>query len=109
MTTQKKVIRDLYMNNIRFEPDYSGNHKYIAIIPQKGKRAKRVRFGSPQYEHFRDSVPKDLGGGVWSFLDHNDKDRRKAYRARHSKIKMKDGRLAYKVKYTPSYFSYWTL
>ncbi len=49
--------------------------------------------------------------GMSDFTIHKDKARRDRYRARHSKIKLKDGRLAYKVKGTPAYFSWrilWT-
>ena len=46
--------------------------------------------------------------GMSAFTQHKDKARRDRYRARHSKIKLKDGRLAYKVKGTPAFFS-WNL
>ena len=39
------------------------------------------------------------------FTFHKDEDRRRRYRARHSKILLKDGRPAYKVKGTAAYFS----
>jgi len=57
-------------------------------------KGKWVSFGHPSYE---------------DYTQHRDKKRRDRYRARHSKIKLKDGRLAYKVKGSPSYFSYWIL
>jgi len=41
-----------------------------------------------------------------TFGDHGDEKKRKAWRARHSKIKLKDGRLAHQVKGTPSYFAW---
>lgn len=44
--------------------------------------------------------------GMSDFTIHKDPARRDRYRARHSKIKLKDGRLAYKVKGTPAYFSW---
>lgn len=44
--------------------------------------------------------------GSGSFLDHKDDKIKSAWRARHSKIKLKDGRLAYKVKDTPEYLSW---
>jgi len=43
-----------------------------------------------------------------TFGDHGDEKKRKAWRARHSKIKRKDGSLAYKDKNSPSYWS-WNL
>lgn len=49
--------------------------------------------------------------GMSDFTIHKDKERRDRYRTRHSKIKLKDGRLAYKVKGTPAFFSWhilWT-
>ena len=46
--------------------------------------------------------------GMSDFTIHKDKARRDRYRARHSKIKLKDGRLAYKVKTQPAFWS-WNL
>lgn len=82
-----------------------GDYKYTAILSD----GKRVNFGNKHYQHYKDSVPKNLGGGIWSSKDHNDKKRRAAYRKRHSKIKLKDGRYSYQVKYTPAWFSYYYL
>ena len=41
-----------------------------------------------------------------TFFDHKDKSKRKAWRARHSKIKNKHGQLVHKLKTSPSYWSY---
>ena len=43
------------------------------------------------------------------FTFHKDEARRRRYRARHSKILLKNGRPAYKVKGTPAYFSWYLL
>jgi len=65
----------------------------------KGKRfyviyqGKRINFGSATGK---------------TFIDHGDKKIRDAWRARHSKIKLKDGRYAYKVKSTPEWWN-WNL
>ena len=40
-----------------------------------------------------------------TFIDHHDEKKRKAWVARHSKIKKKDGSYAYKDKTSPSYWS----
>lgn len=80
-------------------------YKYRAYM----NNGKTVSFGHQDYEHYRDSVPKRLGGGIWDDLDHLDKERRRRYRARHSNVKKKDGRFAYRVKYSPSWFSYYYL
>lgn len=70
---------------------------------------KKIRFGNQEYQHYRDSVPPLLGGGKWSYLDHNDKVRRRNYRSRHAGVLLKSGIPAYKVKYTPAWFSYYYL
>jgi hypothetical protein len=43
-----------------------------------------------------------------TFIDHKDEKKRKAWRARHSKIRDKQGRLVYKLKTSSSYWS-WNL
>lgn len=52
---------------------------------------KKINFGS------------DVGK---TFLDHKDKNIKSAWKARHSKIKLKDGRLAHKVKEQASYWAW---
>lgn len=66
---------------------------------------KWISFGNVNYNHYRDVT----GLNVYSHLDHNDPKRRAAYRARHSKILLKDGTPAYKNKNQPSYWSYYYL
>jgi hypothetical protein len=51
---------------------------------------KRINFG--------------LKGGS-TFIDHHNEQKRKAWRARHSKIKLKNGQYAYKVKSQPAFWS----
>jgi len=51
---------------------------------------KRINFG--------------LKGGQ-TFIDHKDKKKRDAWKARHHKIKLKDGSLAYKNKNQASFWS----
>ena len=77
--------------------------KYSTITPS----GKWINFGSAKYQHYKDAT----GLGLYSHLDHNDKARRDKYRARHSKIKTKDGKLAYKNPEQPAYYSWnflWT-
>ena len=63
----------------------------------KGKRfyviynGKKINFG--------------LKGGQ-TFIDHQDAVKQRAWKARHSKIKLKDGRLAYTVKEQPEWWSW---
>jgi hypothetical protein len=87
---------------IRFEKSKVSSKKYTAIMPD----GKRVNFGAKNYEHYKDSVPVRLGGGVWKHKNHLDKERRKNYRTRHGGVLLKDGRKAVNVKYTPAWFSY---
>ena len=74
------------------------NHKYTAIINKNGKKL-RVNFGDKRYEQYHDKI------GLYSHLDHNDKERRKRYIKRHSAIINKDGSKAVNVKYSPAWFS----
>jgi hypothetical protein len=100
--------QSLYSEGITFEPD-RGNKKYIALIPQDNGKVKKVKFGSKYSAQYRDTVPLDLGGGIYSMFDHNDKKRRDAYHKRHGNIKLKDGSLAFRKKFSPSWFSWYFL
>lgn len=80
----------------------NGNKKYTAILPN----GKKVHFGHTAYEHYKDSVPRNLGGGIWSHKDHMNKDRRRNYRKRHGGMSCKDGRRCIDVRYSPAWFSY---
>ena len=71
-----------------------GFKKYTAIFPD----GKRVTFGDVRYEHYKDRVPKSLGGKVWSHKNHNDSKRRENYRKRHRGVLLKSGKAAYQKK-----------
>lgn len=79
-----------------------GRYKYTAVL----KNGRRVNFGARNYEHYKDTVPVSLGGGRWSHKNHNDSTRRANYRKRHEGIITKNGTPAFKVKLSPSWFSY---
>ncbi len=83
----------------------SDSHKYVAHM----KDGSNVKFGHKNYQHYKDTVPKSMGGGQWSHKDHHDSTRRASYRARHGAIKTKSGGLAYKKQYSPAWFSYYYL
>ncbi len=55
------------------------NKKYSADVILNGKLYKNVNFGSLNYEQYKDSTPLKL----YSYLDHNDKNRRRLYHIRH--------------------------
>lgn len=82
-----------------------GRYKYTAIL----KDGRRVNFGHRDYQHYRDSVPKNKGGGRWSHKNHLDVVRRANYRKRHGGVLNKAGQPAYKVPLTPAWFSYYYL
>ena len=69
----------------------------VAYSNRKGKKYmveyndKIIHFGS------------DVGQ---TFLDHGNEDMRKAWKARHSKIKNKYGQLVYLLKESPSWWAY---
>jgi len=65
-------------------------NKRFALI----KDGTTINFGSWMYS------------GAGSYLDHRNDTLKRAWRSRHSKIKLKDGRLAYKVKNTPEFLSW---
>ena len=79
----------------------TGNKKYKAIL----SNGKSVHFGNKGSEHYKDKVPKSKGGQLYKHLNHLDKKRRQNYIERHSGIKLKDGRRAVDVKFTPAWFS----
>lgn len=83
----------------------SGSHKYTAILPD----GKRVSFGHKDYQHYKDSVPKSLGGGLWTHKNHNDKTRRDNYHSRHFGMRCKDGTQCITRRYSPAWFSYYFL
>ena len=84
---------------VKFQKSNIKGKKYSAILQnKKTKRFKKLDFGASDYEHYRDTT----GLGLWSHKNHNDKQRRKNYRARHN-VHIKDG------YYSPSYFSMYFL
>lgn len=79
-------------------------YKYTVSFMDNGK-PKYVSFGHQDYEQYKDNTPLKL----YKHKDHLDKERRKQYRDRHMKILTFDGTPAYKVKYSPAWFSFYYL
>ena len=90
-----KVGRFTYFKSTR------DGKKLMTIIkdPNTGK-PKTIHFGNTKYEHFKDKT------GLWSELDHRDKERRERYRKRHAKVLKKDGTPA-KDDYLKAAFHSW--
>lgn len=63
-----------------------------------------------KYDYIEDGKIYSFGAkGMEDYLDHNDKERRKNFRARMSGIKLKDGTRAIDKKPSPAYLSYYIL
>ncbi len=71
--------------------------KYMVKTPS----GKWIHFGSSSMEQYRDST----GLGLYSHLNHNDKDRRKRYLARAKGIKNKQGKLTWNDPESANYYS----
>lgn len=97
----KKKVKGI---NAKIYPSTRINKKLVAEFDYLGKH-HRIHFGDDRYEHYHDKT------GFFDYLDHRDPERRKNYRARHSKIKLKNGKFAYKVPTSPAFWSWnilWT-
>jgi len=68
-----------------FQKSTRKNKKYQVKINNK-----TVHFGDNRYQQYKDKI------GLYSKLDHGDKERRKRYYMRHGKA----------VKYSPKWFSH---
>lgn len=67
--------------------------KYAVIIQNKEGKHRIINFGAIGYEHYKDKTGLNL------YKDHNDIERRKKYRLRHSTY--------YNPKYySPAFFSW---
>jgi hypothetical protein len=80
-------------------------YKYTAVM----KDGSKVNFGHKDYQHYKDQVPKKMGGGLWTHKNHGDSARRKNYRKRHGGMVCKDGSKCITHKYSPAWFSYYFL
>jgi hypothetical protein len=78
--------RAISLGATEFGPSKVKNKRFYVIY-----KGHRINFGSDTNN---------------TFIDHGDEKLRKAWRARHSKIKLKDGRLAYTVPTQPEYYSW---
>lgn len=69
---------------INFEISRNPQKKYDAILVDTSTgKIKRVGFGDVRYQHFHDKI------GIYANLDHNDPERRRAYKIRHEKDRHK--------------------
>lgn len=80
---------------VTFRLSRKKNKKYD--VKYKGKL---ISFGDKRYQHYFDKI------GQYSHLNHEDKERRRLYRLRASKITDKYGNLTYLNKFSPNYWAY---
>jgi len=65
-----------------FKKSEAKNKKYAAILKNKQTGAiRKLNFGDTRYQQYKDTT----GLGLYSNLDHGDKQRRANYRIRHAK------------------------
>ncbi|MBC8307067.1 MAG: hypothetical protein H8E55_66320 [Pelagibacterales bacterium] len=70
------------------------NKKYSVYVKADTKSGKKlIHFGDNRYQQYKDKL------GYYRHLDHNDKQRRKAYYARHGKAIGKDNAKYFSHKY----------
>jgi hypothetical protein len=89
----------------KFEKSTRKGKKYMVRYKDKLIHFGALKPDGKGYLHYKDIT----GLGLYSNLDHNDPERRKRYRDRHSKILLKDGTPAYKNKNQSSYWAYYYL
>jgi len=82
---------------VEFKKSTRKDKKYMVKVPS----GKWIHFGQRTAQHFKDST----GLGLYSHLDHGDKERRKRYLARAKGIKNKQGKLTWKDKESSNYYS----
>lgn len=77
--------------------------KYSVYVKNEDDKIILISFGDINSKHYYDKI------GTYRNMDHNDKEKRRLYKARASKNKDSKGRLTYKLKWSPNYWSYRTL
>jgi hypothetical protein len=90
---QKEETKTLYKP---FKSKLSGK-KYSVYVMRNNKKVL-IHFGDSNMQHFKDKL------GVWSKLDHNDKQRRKNFLTRTAGITNKQGE---KTANNKNYANYW--
>jgi len=81
---------------MKFSKSKVKNKKYTVITP----KGKTIHFGDTRYEHYKDRI------GIYSHLDHLDKERQRNYRARAKAIRNSKGELTYNNPEYSNYYSY---
>ena len=84
-----------------------GRYKYSVDVQNiRTGDVRTLSFGHKDYEQFKDSVPPNLGGGLYSHKDHGDASRRKNYFSRHSSgYKTKKDALSHELQKSKGIFT----
>ena len=85
----------------KFERSTRKNKKYSVTTPS----GKTIHFGAIENGVPMGQYRDNTGLGLYSKYDHNDKKRRANYLARAKGIKDKNGKLTWKDKESPNYYS----
>lgn len=80
-----------------FKKSTNKNKKYMVKTPS----GRWIHFGSRDMQQFNDST----GLGLYSHLNHGDKERQRLYLARAKGIKDKNGNLTWNNPESPNYYS----
>ena len=80
-----------------FKKSTNKNKKYMVTTPN----GKIIHFGARDMEQYKDTT----GLGLYSHLNHNDKERRRLYLARAKGIKDKNGNLTWNNPESANYYS----
>lgn len=89
-------MEDLY----KIKKSNRKNKKYMVLVKGKTGKPKTIHFGDTRYEHFEDTAL-----GLYKNLNHYDMKRRERYLKRAKGIKDKEGKLTWKDKNSPNYYS----
>lgn len=89
--------------------------EYIEIFPS----VKKIKISKSNRKDKRFKAELEINGkkitrnfgdpNATTYMDKKDNNKRKQFKSRHSKIKLKNGKLAYKTAGTPSSLSYFLL
>jgi hypothetical protein len=75
------------------------NKKYSVYVLDDKNIKRLIHFGDTRYEHYFDKI------GLFSHMNHKDEGRRRNYLVRAKGIRDGQGRLTYKLKWSPNYWS----
>jgi hypothetical protein len=88
------LLKSKYEINNFYKSPLKHKKYRVALVNKLTCKIVLMDFGDKRYQHYKDSTPIKL----YSNLDHNDKNRRRLYKARHKHFIKPN-------HYSPGYFS----